>query len=283
MTEDPDGLPVRPVSPAYTIGYEDEMVTVLQRRTLATCAWFLLPHLRPGLAVLDCGCGPGTMTLEFTARVAPGQVVGLDMAAPQVAAARALAAHRGVVNARFEVSDVYALPFADASFDVVFSHALVSHLAEPMRAFAEMWRVLRPGGVLAVSENDTGTFVVSPAGSAMERFMALYLRVLRHNGGDQLLMRHARGALLATGCTKVEAHASAEVWGLPEATRTVAAGMAAIARGPDFVKPVLAEGWASQVDLDGLVADLPAWGEQMDASMAVLKCGVLGWKPGEAR
>jgi hypothetical protein len=51
-----------------------------------------------------------------------------------------LAAERGVVNAHFEVDDDYGLPFADASFDAVLSPAMVSHLAEPMRAFAEMRR-----------------------------------------------------------------------------------------------------------------------------------------------
>jgi ubiquinone/menaquinone biosynthesis C-methylase UbiE len=50
------------------------------RRTVETNASFVPPHLRPGLSVLDCGCGPGSITVGLAGRVAPGQVVGIDVA-----------------------------------------------------------------------------------------------------------------------------------------------------------------------------------------------------------
>jgi ubiquinone/menaquinone biosynthesis C-methylase UbiE len=266
----------------YTAGYTDEIIAGHRRRTLDGCAPFLLPHLRPGLAVLDCGCGAASMTVELAERVAPGPVVGVDVEPGQVAQAAAFAAARGASNARFEVGDAYALPFPDASFDVVFSHALVSHLAEPERAFAEMRRVLKPGGLAAVAENDSGTFVVSPAGSAMERFVALHLRVLGHNGGDRLRARHLRGALLAAGFAWAEGYAGhAEADGAPEATRRVAAMMASVVRRPDFARTVLERGWASGPELEALPGEMLAWGERADAFWASLKCGALGWTPEE--
>ena len=113
------------------------------------------------------------MTLELAERVAPGEVVGLDMEPSVLDQARALASERGTDNVRFEQGNVYALPYADDTFDVLYSHALMSHLHEPARALAEMWRVLKPTGMAAVVENDPATFVVSPSGSAMERFLEL--------------------------------------------------------------------------------------------------------------
>ena len=262
---------------AYTLGYSDATVRALQERTLATCAGFFLPLLRPGMTVLDCGCGPGALTLEIAERVAPGQVVGSDIDPGQCATAQALAAARDITNVRFEPGDVYALPYPDATYDAVFSHALVTHLADPMRAFAESRRVLKPHGVLAVSANDYDACAVSPAGSAMERIFDLYPRVITHNGGNRLLARHLRGALLEAGFTRAEGHAAFEAWGTTDRVRSLAADMAEVARGSDFVATVLSQGWADQVEMDALPDEILAWGERPDAYMAPLKCGALGW------
>jgi SAM-dependent methyltransferase len=277
MTEASNATFIPATSEAYTLGYSDATVRALQERTLATCAGFFLPILRPGMTVLDCGCGPGALTLEIAERVAPGQVVGCDIDPGQCARAEALAADRGIANVRFEPADVYALPFPDATFDAVFSHALVTHLADPMRCFAESRRVLNPNGVLAVSANDYEAGAVSPAGSAMERMFDLYPRVVTLNGGNRLLARHLRGALLAAGFARVEGHAAFEAWGTPERVRSLAADMAEVARGPDFVATVLSQGWADQAEMDALPDEILAWGERPDAFKAPLKCGALGW------
>jgi ubiquinone/menaquinone biosynthesis C-methylase UbiE len=154
------------------------------------------------MSLLDCGCGAGSMTLELAARVAPGHVVGLDLETRVLEQARASAAAQGMDNVRFEQGDVYALPFTDGSFDALFSHALISHLGEPARALAEMRRVLKPGGIAAVVENDAYTWITSPSGSATERFWDLFRRQMQYNGGLQLLprqpARRASGSRLRT-------------------------------------------------------------------------------------
>lgn len=261
----------------YTLGYSPATIQALQERTLATCASFLLPYLRPGLTVLDCGCGPGSLTIELAERVAPGRVVGIDVDPGQVARAQALAADRGIANVRFETADVYALSYPDATFDVVFSHALVTHLSDPIRAFAESRRVLKPGALLAVSANDYEACVVSPADSAMTRMAILYPRVLTQNGGNRLLARDLREALQQAGLIRVEGHAGAEAAGTPESVRRFAAAMAGTARGSGFVETVLAQGWATEAELVALPDELLRWGELPDAFWAVLKCGALGW------
>lgn len=71
------------------------------RRTAATNAGYLLPHPRPGMRLLDCGCGSGSITAGLAAAVAPGEVVGLDLSPEQLAFARERAAGRGAVGVRF--------------------------------------------------------------------------------------------------------------------------------------------------------------------------------------
>jgi SAM-dependent methyltransferase len=261
----------------YTIGFSDATLRAMNSRTLASCASFFIPYLRPLMSVLDCGCGAGSMTVELAQYVMPGEVVGLDVESRPLEQARTLAAARTVVNVRFEQGDVYRLPYADATFDAVFSHALISHLGDPARALAEMRRVLKSGGVAAVVENDTGTLVSSPPGSAMERYNDLFTRVQRHNGGGQLAARHLRSAVLVAGFTSAEAHAGGEAFGTPERARMFAANTAATASSANFVRTVVDEGWASKAEVAELPRRLLEWGERPDAFFGVLKCGVVAW------
>jgi Methyltransferase domain len=90
MAENPKPVPVHHTSEVYTIGHADDTLRSMQQRTLATCAPFFLPYLRPGFFVLDCGCGPGSLTVELAERVAPGEVVGIDLGAQALDQARAL-------------------------------------------------------------------------------------------------------------------------------------------------------------------------------------------------
>ncbi|NEE12494.1 methyltransferase domain-containing protein, partial [Streptomyces sp. SID7499] len=80
---------------------------------------YLLDELRPGQAVLDVGCGPGTITADLAALVAPGRVTAVDTTRDILGQAAAVAAERGLENIEFTVADVHALDFPDDTFDVV--------------------------------------------------------------------------------------------------------------------------------------------------------------------
>ena len=112
-----------------------------------------LARLQPGAAVLDVGCGTGTLAIVAKKRVGnSGTVIGIDASREMIERARRKARRAGV-DVRFDSAIVEALPFPDASFDVVFSTLMLHHLPRAAREQCahEMQRVLRPGGrVLAV-------------------------------------------------------------------------------------------------------------------------------------
>jgi ubiquinone/menaquinone biosynthesis C-methylase UbiE len=110
-------------------------------------------RLRPGLRVLDVGCGTGDHLRVMAPLVAPGSAVGVDLSATLIACAqRRTAPALGHVS--FQVGDACELPFADAAFDRVLATQVLLHLADPWRAVAQMHRVLRPGGLLSIGEWD---------------------------------------------------------------------------------------------------------------------------------
>jgi ubiquinone/menaquinone biosynthesis C-methylase UbiE len=169
------------IPPRYTHGHEAATLASHGARTAATSAAYLLPHLRPGVELLDVGCGPGTITLDLAAAVAPGQVTGIENVEPPLEAARAEAARRGDRTTRFELGDVMALPYADGSFDVVHAHQVLQHLADPVGALREMARVCRPGGRVVARDADYAAMAWHPPSLELERWRATYRAIAHGN------------------------------------------------------------------------------------------------------
>ena len=113
-----------------------------------------LVELRSGQAMLDVGCGTGTLAIDAAARVSRAcRVAGIDPAPRQIARARSKARRAGLAI-DFRVAAVEALPFSDESFDVVTSTLMMHHLPDELRrlGLSEIRRVLRPGGRLVVCD-----------------------------------------------------------------------------------------------------------------------------------
>jgi SAM-dependent methyltransferase len=108
--------------------------------------------LRPGEAILDVGCGTGSLTALLSRRPEPHAVTGIDIAWPFV---RFAARHRDD-RLSFIVGDACALPLADATFDRTLSLLALNFVSNPARALAEMHRVTKPGGQIGVAVWDFG-------------------------------------------------------------------------------------------------------------------------------
>jgi ubiquinone/menaquinone biosynthesis C-methylase UbiE len=247
---------------------------LLMSRTATTNAAFVLPHLRPGMSLLDCGCGPGSITVDLAELLAPGEVVGVDIEPKNIDRARALARERGVTNARFEVGDVHELPFPDASFDAAFAHTLLQHVADPVGVLREMRRLLRPGGLVGVREEDWGSFILAPTDPALEQFRSVFELGFK---GARFARRH-REVLREAGFVRIEASAAVECHGTAEETQRFgdrAAGYVDESWGPRVVRA----GKADAAAVDAMAAAWRAWGQHADAFSALTWCQAVAWKP----
>jgi SAM-dependent methyltransferase len=168
---------------AYTHGHHDSVLRSHRWRTAENSAGYLLAHLRPGMSLLDVGCGPGTITRDLAGRLAPGMVVGLDASEQVVAEARALGAS-GPASLSFEVGSVFDLPFDDGSFDLVHAHQLLQHVGDPVAALAEMRRVCRAGGIVAARDGDYPTMRFFPEEPELDRALTAYGALTRANGAN---------------------------------------------------------------------------------------------------
>ena len=117
------------------------------------------------MCLLDCGCGPGSISIELAEAVAPGRVIGVDIEPNQYRSAWSQMAKHPETNLHFASADVYRLPFAANTFDAAFLHNVLSHLRRPLEVLKGIYRLLSPGGVIGISHPDFGGSTHQPFGS----------------------------------------------------------------------------------------------------------------------
>lgn len=198
----------------YTMGYDEDFLQMLHWRSAETHAKHLLPHLEPGLRMLDFGCGPGTLSVGLARAVEPGEFHGVDIESSQIDMARAAAEAGGHSNASFQVADVTDLPFDDNTFDVAHCHTVLNHVPDTDAVLAEVRRVLKPGGIISCRELIAASSFSEPAYSlagAWETFTKLVIA----NGGHPQMGKELKATLLDAGFVDVRATASVDMFSTP--------------------------------------------------------------------
>jgi arsenite methyltransferase len=185
-----------PSAPATGCCTKQESPAAVGARTTFGCGDPLaMAGILPGQSVLDVGSGPGADAIAAAKLVGPaGRVIGVDMTGPMLERARRAAAEEGLANVTFLEGDAESLPLPDVSMDWVISNCVVNLVPDKERAFAEIFRVLRPGGRFSITDlvgenlpaallNDPSAYCACLTGAPSE---AKYLEAIRRAGFENV-------------------------------------------------------------------------------------------------
>ena len=254
----------------YTHGHAEPVLRSHRWRTAENSAAHLLPHLRPGATLLDVGCGPGTITVDLARRVAPGQVIAVEVDDAALDLAREQASSQGQTSIGFVVSDAQDLDLPDDSVDVVHAHQVLQHLGDPVQALREMRRVCRPGGVVAVRDSDYGAFTWWPAVPELDEWLALYRQAARDNGAEPDAGRRLLSWARAAGFSDVTATSSTWCFATPEDRAWWGGMWADRITDSDLARQLLGSGAATGDDLQRIAAGWRTWAAAEDGWLSVL-------------
>ena len=265
MAADPD---------AYTHGHQEAVLRAHRWRTAENSAAYLLPHLRPGMRLLDIGCGPGTLTADLAARVAPGEALAIDVAPEVVAEAEAHARRSGAGNLTFQVGDFRSAGLAEAGFDVVHAHQVLQHLRDPVGALGAMRRLLRPGGVAAARDGDYSAMAWWPAEDRLDRWREIYLAVTRRNGAEADAGRRLLSWAREAGFPDVVYSTSNWTFATSQDRRWWSELWAERTTSSDLGRQAIEYGIATAAELAEVAAGWRAWGTARDGVFIVV-CGEI--------
>lgn len=263
----------------YIINDTEAQTEYVSSRKAEKWLSFLIPHLKKGDRVLDCGCGVGSLTLDVAERVFPGEVIGVDMDEAQLETARNSARERGITNVTFQKADVNNLPFEKESFDAVYAHTLLFHLNNQQEIIDSFHALLKAGGVVGVADDDWGSAVGGPEHPLADKTLKLMAQVIQQKGGNPYYSRNLRALLHRAGFVNNEGFALAnEYYGNDQSFRAVTQVTTSILRSQDFMSTVTDNGWATAQEIEDLIEYNRVWSESPDSFHAHLYCAGIGWK-----
>lgn len=183
----------------YLHGHHRSVLSAHSARTAEDTAAFLLPHIEPGMRLLDFGCGPGTITVGLADAVGnSGSVLGIDISDDLQTEWELRLEETGAANLEFRIDDIYETALEQDQFDVVYAHQILQHLSDPVGALKSAARLTKRGGLVGIREVDWGTFAAFPDSKALNDFRCVYDAVALRNGGTPYAGRHVLKWMEAT-------------------------------------------------------------------------------------
>ncbi len=256
---------------------QTDTMGIMAPRTLANSHPTLLHILRPGVSVLDVGCGPGTLTMEIARRVDPGAVVGMDVNPKMIRAAEAATPPRTIPNLIFYTRDIQDSDWQE-EFDVVNAARTLEWIADPAAALARMARAAVPGGLIVALDVDHTRATWSNPPASWIRFYRAFLAWREACGFDNAVGR--RLPLLSeqaglvdttstTAMTTVRA-ADADFFRVAGRWRMLIEG-----RGRQMV----AAGHLRETERRGALDGYTGWMQDPDAALTVYETCILARRP----
>lgn len=261
----------------YSGGYSPLIIDQFKQRTFVKQGAFLLPYLTAGLTVLDCGCGPGSMTLDIADLVGPGFVVGIDNSPIQIEQALLLQKQRAVTNVSFTTGSAYQLPYPDEQFDVVFAHAVLYHLQQPEQALAEFRRVLKPGGLVALRDACHSGDMMMPMSTDLAAAWNTIDKVFSHQGGNIYFGSQHKQLLLEQGFQHITVSCSYDTFA-SEAEKDSIRSYWSQFLNVDHRQLILEQQWLTVTELAQQSAALDQWCANPASFFARARCEAIARK-----
>ncbi len=261
------------------VKFGSDFLDFFSDRHASTHAAFFTDHVKSGMRILDCGCGPGSITIDLARLVSPGQAIGIDIEPSHIDRARTLKQARNVGNVEFLVGDLNKLPFEDGTFDAVFAHGVIEYFRDPVHAFREVRRVMKSGGVFGARHGDWGGFLLTAKNAYAKKAFSLFIRLMKKNGGDPYFGRKQVSYLRKAGFSRVISSASYDCWTpTPETARKVGSLMQAYFNSDEFVGPVSRHRMTDGITLERIQHAFEDWGEDQDIFAAEAWGEAVAWK-----
>lgn len=262
----------------YKFGYNDSMVKQLQKRGALKDAAFLLPYLKPCIKLLDCGCGPGSITSDLAKILSDGQVVAIDIDDESLKIAESTARENNLSNISFQKASILDLPFDNNSFDVVFTRATLYHLQDAKKAIKEMLRVAKTGGIIAACEPDIGGMLYYPENRFIKEAQKVRTDIITKDGADLMIGRKLRSLFVEIGCKKAIAFSTSEPKGELESLQAITEYLASEFTDTPFGKELVDKKIVSEKEIKVYQQAYRDFAKNPGAFMMFTWCQAIGYK-----